>query len=208
VLRRFLLLLHPFMPHITEELWVTMGYGTEGEFLMQTQVPTDSVLAGIPPEAVAAAQAKAGTVYAAAARARNLKSEYKLGTNKNVTFVLKPANDWIAGEVNVLRILAGAAEIQLDADYAAASGTPAALTDVGELYLPLDGLVDMAAERARLTKEQQMMELEITKAQAKLQNPSFVDRAPPAVVAEHQQRIVDFGAKLVQIAQMLENLIG
>jgi valyl-tRNA synthetase len=206
VLRRFLLLLHPFMPHITEELWITMGYGTPGTFLMQTQVPTSSVLAGIPPEAITAAQATASVIYATAARARNLKAEYKLGMNKNVTFVLKPSNDWVGGELNVLRILAGAAEIKLDAGYTSPIGTPAALTDLGELYLPLEGFVDVEAERARLTKERSLIVEEIAKATAKLQNPSFVDRAPPAVVEEHKQRLVDFGAKLMQIGQMLENL--
>ena len=206
VLRRFLLLLHPFMPHITEELWLTMGYGTPGTFLMQTQVPTESVLAGIAPEAIAAAKTKAGAVYASAGRARNLKAEHHLGTNKSVTLVLKSAPDWAAGEINVLRILIGAAEIKLEADYTPPSGTPATLTDVGEIYLPLEGFLDVEAERTRLTKERAKLEDEIAKAKAKLQNPSFVDRAPPAVVAEHQQRIVDFGAKLVQIGQMLENL--
>ena len=206
VLRRFLLLLHPFMPHITEELWITMGYGTEGTFLMQTQVPATPVLEGIPTEAVTTAQTRANAIYSAAYRVRNLKSEYNLGTNKNVTLILKPTNDWVAQEINVLRILVGAAEIKLDGNYAPPTGTPAALTDVGEIYLPLEGFIDLEAERTRLEKEHTKVTDDLAKAKEKLANPSFADRAPPAVVAEFQQRITDFTAKLEQLEQLLNNL--
>lgn len=206
VLRRFLLLLHPFMPHITEELWETMGYGAPGGFLMQTQVPAESVLDGVSPELIASAKAKTNAIYAAAGRARNLKAEHNLGTNKSVTLVLKPANDWVAAEISVLRILIGAAEIKIEPAYVPPTGTPVALTDVGEIYLPLEGLVDVAAERVRLEREQAKIEDEIAKATAKLQNPSFVDRAPAAVVEEHRKRLEDFAAKLIQVQQLLKNL--
>ena len=206
VLRRFLILLHPLMPHITEELWITMGYGTEGTFLMQTQVPTTSVLAGISPEAVATAQTRANAIYSTAYRARNLKSEYNLGTNRNVTLLLKPTNDWVAGEINVLRILVGAAEIKLDGNFSPPTGTPAALTDVGEIHLPLEGFIDLDAERARLEKEHTKITEDLAKAKEKLASPSFADRAPPAGVVEFQQRITDFSAKLQQLEQLLSNL--
>ena len=135
-----------------------------------------------------------------------MKSEYHLGTNKNVTFVLKPAQAWAAEEINVLRLLVGAAEIKLDAEFAPPSGTPVAVTELGEMYLPLEGLVDVEAERARLEKERAKVTDDLEKAQAKLANPSFTDRAPPAVVTEFQQRIADFTAKLAQLDQLLAKL--
>ena len=112
----------------------------------------------------------------------------------------------MAQEIHVLRILVGAAEIKLDGNYAPPTGTPAALTDVGEIYLPLEGFIDLDAERARLEKEHTKVTDDLAKAKEKLANPSFADRAPPAVVAEFQQRITDFTAKLEQLEQLLNNL--
>lgn len=206
VLRRFLILLHPFMPHITEELWATMGYGEGDGFLMQTRVPGDCVTAGISDDKISAAQRRAVLVYGTAGRARNLKAEHGLGTNKSVTLVLKPCQPWVAEELQVLRILSGAAEIKLDGNYVASMGTPVALTELGEIYLPLEGFIDLEAEKFRLEKEWAKIEDELAKAHAKLQNPSFVDRAPASVVEEFRKRIEDFGAKLGQITQLLENL--
>ncbi len=206
VLRRFLPLLHAFMPHLTEELWETLGFAQPGEFLMQHQLVGTKVLDPTDAARVQGAQLKAQAIYATAARTRNLKSEYNLGTNKKVTLVLKPSVDWVAAEAKVLRQLIGAAELRLDPAYVPPTGTPVALTDLGEMYLPLEGFIDVAAERTRLKKERTKLQEEITKAQAKLGSESFMARAPAAVVADFQQRIMDFGQKLSQIAVLLENL--
>ena len=205
VLKRFLPLLHPFMPHITEELWALMGYGEAGTFLMQTQMPQGAVLAGVPEAQIAAEQAKAAAIYAAAARARNLKSEYGLASNRGVRFVLKPAVPWAAAQAETLRLLAGAGEVALDPAATGGPGIAAALTDVGELYLPLEGLIDVAAERARLQKELAKAEAEIAKAAGKLNNPAFKEKAPEAYAKAEEVR-ADWQQKQERLQAMLKNL--
>ena len=103
-------------------------------------------------------------------------------------------------------MLAGAGEITLDFDYEAPKGTPAAVTTIGEVYMPLDGLIDIDAERARLTKEISVTEIEVKKCEGKLGNASFVDRAPPEVVVQEKARLEDWKAKLVQLGEMLAAL--
>ena len=204
VMSRYLQLMSPYMPHITEELSARMGYVLEGEFLMQKVLPATPLVAAT--ASTAAAQTRAAAIYETAGRLRNLKAEYHVGSRKDVRFVVKGACAWLNTEIKVLALLAGAAEIALDTSYEAPKGTPAALTPVGEVYLPMAGLIDVAAERIRLTKEIERIQGEVKKCQGKLSNASFVDRAPPEVVAQETARLDDWQVKLAQLGEMLAAL--
>ena len=204
VMSRYLQLMSPYMPHITEELSARMGYVLEGEFLMQKVLPAAPLVAAT--ASTTAAQTRAAAIYETAGRLRNLKAEYHVGSRKDVRFVVKGACAWLNTEIKVLALLAGAAEIALDCSYEAPKGTPAALTPVGEIYLPMAGLIDVAAERIRLTKEIERIQGEVKKCQGKLSNASFVDRAPPEVVAQETARLDEWQVKLAQLGEMLAAL--
>jgi valyl-tRNA synthetase len=206
IMGRYLQLLSPYMPHVTEELSARMGYVSEGEFLMQKALPSELLLASLSSVEIAAAQAIASEVYESAGRMRNLKAEYKMGSRKDIKFVIKAAPEWLAGETKVLALLVGAEEIVLDSSYEAPKGTPAAVTGVGEVYMPLEGLIDIEAERVRLSKEISNTEIEIKKCGGKLGNASFVDRAPPEVVEQEKARLNEWDAKLIQLREMLAAL--
>ncbi len=210
VLRHYLALLAPIMPHIAEELWQSLGFAARnnGAPLMSTPLPcVDSLLAGLDETAVSKAKATASALYETANRARNLKAEYNLATNRKVRFVLRPAalpvDDDLAAR---LALLAGARSATVSAAYDAPKGTPTALTPLGELFLPLEGLVDVEAERSRIGKELEKMEKEIAKSHAKLGNASFVDRAPAAVVEQERARLAEWESKKAQLEQMLAAL--
>jgi valyl-tRNA synthetase len=79
------------------------------------------------------------------------------------------------------------------------------VTDVGELYLPLSGLIDIDAERSRLGREIAKAEAEIVKAEAKLANPAFAEKAPDAF-AKTQASRAEWGEKRDRLAAMLANL--
>jgi valyl-tRNA synthetase len=202
VMARYLQLLSPYMPHIAEELSSRMGYVKEGEFLMRQMLPDSPLIRS----GVSAAQDKATAIYETAGRLRNLKAEYHLGSRKDVRFIVKGALAWLSGETKVLALLAGAAEIVLDSAYEAPKGTPAALTPVGEVYLPMEGLIDVEAERIRISKEIEKIKIEVKKCEGKLGNASFVDRAPPEVVEQEKARLGDWQAKLGQLGEMLAAL--
>ena len=207
VLRHYLALLAPIMPHIAEELWASLGFAKDGQPLMSTALPqADALLAGLDSTEISKARATATALYETANKARNLKAEYNLATNRKVKFVLKPAlpvNEDLAAR---LALLAGAQSAEIAPAYDAPKGTPTALTPLGELFLPLEGLVDVEAERTRITKELEKMSKEIAKSQAKLGNASFVDRAPAAVVEQERARLAEWEARTAQLQAMLSAL--
>ena len=200
VMSRYLQLLHPYMPHITEELSARMGYVAEGEFLMQKVYPTDLLC----PNGVEEA-AHSDAVYATAGRMRNLKAEYNVASRKDVKFIIIKASDWLASETDVIGLLAGG-QVGIATSYDAPQGTPAAVTDVGEIYMPLEGLIDIEAEKARLDKEIGKIEGEVKRCHGKLNNAAFVDKAPVELVDREKARRDEWAAKLEQLQEMRGNL--
>jgi valyl-tRNA synthetase len=206
IMSRYLQLLSPYMPHVTEELSARMGYVSAGEFLMTKVLPSEPLLAGLEGGKVSTAQQIATDIYESAGRIRNLKAEYKVGSRKDIRLVVKAAPEWLAAELKVLALLVGAAEISIDSSYEAPKGTPAAVAAIGEIYMPLEGLIDVEAERARLTKDISAIQIEVKKCEGKLGNASFVDRAPPEVVEQEKARLEEWKAKLIQLGEMLAAL--
>ncbi len=200
VLSAFLRLLHPFMPHITEELWSLLGLGK------------DSIQFAAPPEKVtledadlAKKRALVSAIYEAVQAGRNLRAEAKIPSSKKARFVLRAPGKTIAPEVPTIARLLNAEEVNLMPDYKAQPGIPVAMTALGELYLMIVG-ADKEAERERLNKEIAKVEGELRTVESKLENKSFVDRAPAAVVEEHRQRQKDFSAQLAKLKQARQGL--
>ena len=206
VMARYLQLLHPYMPHLTEELSVRMGYVPEGSFLMQRELPSDQLLAGVEDARIEEGRARAAAIYEAAARLRNLKAEYRLAARKDVRFVAKTGPAWLEEEADILSLLAGAEEVVRDEAYLPEQGTPGAVTDLGELFMPLGGLIDVEAEKTRLDKEIEKTGREVAKCQGKLGNEKFVANAKPEVVALERERLAEWEAKLGQLKEMRGNL--
>jgi valyl-tRNA synthetase len=200
VLSAFLRLLHPFMPHITEELWSLLGLGK------------DSIQFAAPPEKVTLEDADlakkrelVSAIYEAVQAGRNLRAEAKIPSSKKTRFVLRAPGETIAPEVPTIARLLNAEEVNLMPDYKAQPGIPVAMTALGELYLMIVG-ADKEAERERLNKEIAKVEGELRTVESKLENKSFVDRAPAAVVEEHRQRQKDFSAQLAKLKQARQGL--
>ena len=102
-----------------------------------------------------------------------LRRDFNIASNKRVLFVLRPSSALSDEEAAVLRILLNAERLDLTPDYEPPKGTPTALTPLGELYLPLEGLIDLDAERQRLGKEIAKMEAELVTVRKKLGNAEF-----------------------------------
>ncbi|HEY9510283.1 MAG TPA: valine--tRNA ligase, partial [Verrucomicrobiae bacterium] len=211
VLSHTLRLFHPFMPFITEELWHGMGYSEDmpedqgGKTIMFAHWPKPfdddfKFHYALAPSDLDAANAKFDLVT----QGRNLRRIGNIQAGKKVKYVFKPAQDLPPNEIEVIRLLLNAETVELNANFQSPKGTPAVKTNLGELFLPLEGHIDPAAEQARLKKEQEKIESEIVKVEQKLANPNFAQKVPPQVLAEHQQRLTDWKAKLDHVKTSLE----
>ncbi|MDB4433708.1 valine--tRNA ligase [Akkermansiaceae bacterium] len=206
VMARFLQSLHPYMPHMTEELTSRMGYIADGEFLMQKELPKEGLLAGFDPAVIAAGREQATAIYEAANRLRNLKAEYRVAARKDVRFIAKAGPAWLEAEAATLSLLVGAESVTRDESYAPEQGTPGAVTASGEIFMPLDGLIDVAAEKARLDKEIEKIGKEVAKCQNKLGNERFVANAKPEVVEVERRRLEEWQGNLAQLEKMRADL--
>lgn len=214
ILGNTLRLFHPFLPFITEELWHGLGYQHDlpadrgGQTIMRATWPKafseeEKEYFGLDSTAEQLASAK----YALVSLGRNLKAQANVPSNKRVPFVLRPSGQLAAQEIEVIRLLLNADVLTVvGADWSPSKGTPVAANELGELYLPLAGLMDFAAERARLTKEIEKAKNEIKKVEDKLGNPSFVQKVPASVLSEHQGRLGDWQTKLRQLETSLAEL--
>jgi valyl-tRNA synthetase len=146
--------------------------------------------------------------YELVSQGRNLKREGNIQSGKKVKFVLKPSGEMLPHDVAVLKILLNAESLEVVTDYTPAKGTLAAHSDLAELYLPMEGLVDFAAEKARLTKKLAGIDAEILKVEQKLANPAFAQKVPAEVLREMEKRLVDWRAEKQRVQAALDALAG
>jgi len=92
--------------------------------------------------------------------------------------------------------------LEADPAYAPPRGTPGLVTDLGEFFMPLEGLVDVEAEKVRLEKEIEKLATELEKSERKLGNDKFVANAKPEVVKQERDRLANWKGKIAQLTEL------
>jgi valyl-tRNA synthetase len=206
VLETLLRLLHPLIPFVTEELWrsVAPKLGIDGDTISLRPYPQASGFG----TADATAEADVEWLKAMVSALRRIRSELGVSPARQVTLLLQGGNANDAARVerfaSQLTFLNRIERIDT-----VAGEPPAAATGiVGDLrlFVPLEGLVDLDAERTRLDKELKRVEGELAKSKGKLASETFVQNAPAAVVEQERQRLIDWSAQREALAQQRTRL--
>ena len=195
------------MPHITEELSQRMGYVQEGGFLMRQPLPATPLVAWSPRPIATAAQARAAAIYETAGRLRNLKAEYNVGSRKDVRFVVKGARRLARRGIQGAR---PARRCRRNRSSTRATKPRKARPPPSPPWARFicrwrDSSMSPPSASASPRKSSGSKS-KYQKCEGKLGNASFVDRAPPEVVAQENARLADWRAKLVQLGEMLAAL--
>jgi valyl-tRNA synthetase len=140
---------------------------------------------------------RSAAVFAAVSQARIIRATYGIPGNKRLPWQLTPAGDWVKNEAPVLSILLHAESLTFCE--ATPQGHAACPTEIGTIYLPLEGIIDPATEKKRLDGEITKVEAEIEKVARKLASETFVQNAPAEVVSEHRQRQQDWINRLAEL---------
>jgi valyl-tRNA synthetase len=200
VLETVLRLAHPIMPFITEEIWQTIAPMTEKHGA--------SIMLEAYPKAQADKLDEQSEAWVAQLKqmvdaCRSLRGEMSISPAARVPLVASGNAEKLTAYAPYLKALAKLEEVSIVADLPEADA-PVMLVDDFKLMLKVE--IDVAAEKERLGKEVARLEAEISKANAKLNNESFVARAPADVVAQEKARVAEFGANLEKLLSQLAKL--
>jgi valyl-tRNA synthetase len=216
VLDQALRLLHPFMPYITEDLWLRLPGAHENLLHEAYRGAEPTIMLAAYPEARAdlideSAEWEMQAVIDLISRVRNIRSEMNIKPGEAVPVLIGSPDEKFravfsanSGQISRL-VRASQVSIQEELNAPRASAR-AVLAGGAEVAVPLEGLIDFAQERQRLGREKERLQAEASRLEAQLANPQFAERAPAEKVKGVRDRIADIAQRVAQLDQTIANL--
>lgn len=203
VLDQTMRLLHPFMPFITEEIWQNLPH--KGESIVTASWPTVRDDLNFPE------QAEEMKLLSEIIRSvRTIRAEVQTPMSKKVPLILSAKDEkalaTLENNAAYIEKFCNPETLEIGLRLDAPEKAMSAVVTGAELFLPLQGLIDIDAELARLEKELAKWEKEVKLVQGKLSNERFVSKAPEAVVAEERAKEADYLEKRDTVIKRLEEL--
>lgn len=205
VLDNTMRLLHPFMPFITEEIWQNLPH--QGESITVAKWPEVS------PELTdhdAAAEMK--LLVEIIRSVRNIRAEVNTPLSKKIKMIVKVKDDQILHTLeknrSYIERFCNPEELQVGKDVPTSDKAMTAVVTGAEIILPLEGLINIEEEIARLEKELDKWSKEVERVQKKLSNEGFVKKAPEKVIAEERAKEKDYLEKRATVELRIKELKG
>lgn len=202
VLDRSLRLLHPFMPFITEEIWQHLP--VNGESISIAAWPQADARYDAP-EAVREME----LLIEAIRLIRNIRAEMEVPPKKEVELLIKGEEEVLAifrRNEAAIRRLSGVGRMEAASDLTRPARAMSAVVTGAELFLPLQGLIDVEQTVARLKEEWMKWDKEVKRVEGKLANAKFVEKAPAHIVEEERKKGDEYREKREKVAARLAEL--
>ena len=201
-LERTLRLLHPFMPFVTEEIWQTMPH--EGESIVTASYPK-----AIPHDVSAEEQME--VIMETVMAIRTIRGELNISPSIELMAMVKThtghAQDILAENILFLKKLGRADIRKIGTGVEKPKGSSVAIRTHVEVYVPLEGLLDLDLEIERIMKEMEKLEETASFLSKKLNNEDFVGRAPKEIVAKEKDKYEDCMRKLERVKENLQKML-
>jgi len=209
VMETSLRLLHPFMPFLTEELWQNLKYSTRAhqdtESIMTASYP-EAREAAIDPEA----ERVMSSIIEIIRSIRNVRAEYKVESSRWITAHVYAGSLWqtISPYCEIIQNLARAKPVTFCAERQerpAGENTLVLVLGETEIAIPMESMIDLAADRKRLQKEMSEIQSAIAQLEARLKDSKFLAKAPKAVIDKEQDKLTLRKSKLERLRQQLDS---
>ncbi|MBE0446770.1 MAG: valine--tRNA ligase [Actinobacteria bacterium] len=208
VLDHTLRLLHPFMPFITEEIWQRIT-------TISGSMIRESIVVAPWPKANtamidAAAESDMGLIQSVTSSIRSIKSVLGIALTRPVKVLLNTPDenkrDVLNRDSSYIKELAWVENLVIGANITKPEHSAVDVEQGIEIFMPLEGLVDIEEERRRLEKELAKTEADAEKSRRKLANPQFLEKAAPQVVDKEKAKLAEFDDKIAKLKRQLESL--
>ena len=195
---------HPFMPFVTEALWQTMSPSADDAHLLM-------VAAWPRPDAIPSADSRKTesfeTIIELITRIRNLRSVYRIEPARKIALtIVTETPDHIKDQQAIIERLARIETIMLSRSGDAPKNSAHLSVGNMKVYLHLEGIVDVAAERNRLAQEKTALEAYAARTEERLNNTAFTDKAPAAIITQTREELARTQQKIAHLIETLEQL--
>jgi valyl-tRNA synthetase len=200
IFENILKMVHPFMPFVTEELWQLIQKRKDGESISTSEFPEVKKKL-INPQADKEMEIVENIVTAL----RNIRGEMNIPPSKKIDVLLK-TNEVKERQIDYIKKLAKVEELKAGENITKPKASASAIVKSSEIYVPLEGLIDLDVERQRLQKEITRLEGSLAGIEKKLSNEKFVSGAPAEVVEKERTKQRDWQENLRKLKEILSNL--
>ncbi|MCG8606882.1 class I tRNA ligase family protein, partial [bacterium] len=205
ICKGILQMLHPFIPFITEEIWMKVRAQTDSESIMTSRWPEESRFF-----IADKVEKEMETIQDAIGAIRNIRGEMNVPPHKPAEVMLTSVNGMNLGLIKDNRSyfehLAKVDQLHCGSEIQKPDKAASAVVGDLEIYLPLEGLIDLNVEQARLEKEISRVEKQLETLNAKLQSQDFLRKAPEAVIEHEKKKKADFENNLKKLKSNLESI--
>ncbi|WP_195332384.1 valine--tRNA ligase [Weissella cibaria] len=203
VLDNTLRLLHPIMPFVTEAIWQEMPH--DGESIVVAAYPEEKAELDNP-----TAEADFQSLTDLIKAVRTIRTEANAPMSTEIDVLIKTSDENLARifdeNSDYINRFVKPKSLEISADVAAPKLAMTQIISGAEVYVPLEELIDLDEEIARLQGDVKKFAGEVKRAEGKLGNEKFVNNAPEAVVAEEREKLADWQAKLAATGSRLAEL--